>query len=232
MQPTSPTMINRTRESVNNFMAISNTTSSGITFMNDPPNVSEQETQRNDPVQVQEPEPMSPSTPPALLVDGPLRVARPLMSRMPFLDLDNELEPPPALIVDGPLRPPEPLMNRMPFLDLENGIGPAPVNFDVFLPVNLLNQFNQTTLVPSLDEIKRRLTAIDCSAIVENNFECTICTCTCSSQKMFTAQCGHYFCIECISKWTQTRISYGIISGGPLECTCAYCRQVYYTHHL
>lgn len=84
----------------------------------------------------------------------------------------------------------------------------------------------------TLDEVIGLLRSVNNSTDFSNT-QCSICFADVPSSDVFTTSCNHSFCMKCIASWVLTKIEEQMpIRHSTVECSCPYCRGVFFSHRF
>lgn len=84
----------------------------------------------------------------------------------------------------------------------------------------------------TIEEVREFLMTINNSNL-SSNTQCSICFSDVDPSDVFTTSCNHTFCLKCIATWVFTKVQQQMFNRAmPVECSCPYCRGVFFSHRF
>ncbi len=86
----------------------------------------------------------------------------------------------------------------------------------------------------TIEEVREFLMTINNSnSNLSSNTQCSICFSDVDPSDVFTTSCNHTFCLKCIATWVFTKVQQQMFDRAtPVECSCPYCRGVFFFHRF
>lgn len=84
----------------------------------------------------------------------------------------------------------------------------------------------------TIEKVREFLMTINNSNL-SSNTQCSICFSDVDPSDVFTTSCNHTFCLKCIATWVFTKVQQQMFNRAmPVECSCPYCRGVFFSHRF